>query len=55
VSIAPKLNVFSFGDAPKEALASLQEAVELLLEGCEEIGTLEEVLEESGFNRSPAS
>ena len=27
----------------------LQEAMELFLEGCEELGTLDDVLEESGF------
>ena len=32
--------------------ASLQEAMEAFLEGCEILGTLAEVLEESGFELS---
>ena len=49
VGLCPELNVSSFGDTPQEAADSLQEAVELFLEGCESMGTLEEVLGESGF------
>ena len=49
VGLSPDLNVSSFGDTPQEATDSLQEAVEAFLEGCEELGTLEEVLVESGF------
>ena len=30
----PELSVSSFGDSPQEAADSLQEAVELFLEGC---------------------
>ena len=52
VGLSPELNVSSFGDTPQEATDSLQEAVELFLEGCESLGTLEEVLEESGFKLS---
>ena len=51
VGLSPELNVSSFGDTPQEATDSLQEAVELFLEGCESLGTLEEVLEESGFKK----
>ena len=47
--LCPELSVSSFGDSPQEAADSLQEAVELFLEGCESMGTLEEVLGESGF------
>ena len=43
-----ELDVSSFGDSPEDAGNSLQEAVELFLEGCEDMGTLDEVLEESG-------
>lgn len=55
VAISPELNVSSFGDTPEDALASLQEAVTLFLEGCEEMGTLEAVLEESGYQREFAT
>ena len=49
VSFAPEIGVSSFGEAPEEAKESLQEAVGLFLEECERLGTLEEVLEESGY------
>ena len=49
VSLCRELDVSSFGDSQEDAKASLQEAVEAFLEGCEILGTLEEVLEESGF------
>lgn len=49
VGYCPELNVSSFGDTPQEAHDSLHEAVEAFLEGCEMIGSLQEVLEESGF------
>ena len=50
VGLSPDLNVSSFGDTPQEATDSLHEAVEAFLEGCERLGTLREVLAESGFN-----
>lgn len=49
VAIAPELNVSSFGDTPKDAKKALKEAVELFLEECKNMGTLEEVLTEAGF------
>ena len=49
VGLAPELNVSSFGETVEEAKASLKEAVELFSEECESMGTLSEVLEESGF------
>ena len=54
VGMCPDLNVSSFGDTPEEARASLQEAVEAFLEGCESLGTLEDVLAESGFRKEGA-
>ncbi len=51
VGLSPDLNVSSFGDTPQEAEKALQEAVEGFLEECELLGTLEEVLVESGFIR----
>lgn len=49
VGLCRELDVSSFGDSPDEARASLQEAVGTFLEGCELLGTLTDVLEESGF------
>jgi len=49
VGLCPELNVSSFGDSIENAKYSLQEAVEAFIEECEEMGTLEEVLEESEF------
>ncbi len=49
VGLCPGLNVSSFGEDIEEAQQSLQEAVEAFIETCEEMGTLEEVLEEAGF------
>lgn len=51
VGLCRKLDVSSFGDNPEDASESLWEAVELFLEGCEELGTLDVVLEESGFHK----
>ena len=51
VSLCPELNVSSFGDTIDEAKASLKEAVEAFIEECEAMGTLEQVLEEAGFDR----
>ena len=49
VGLCPELNVSSFGEDIEDAQWSLQEAVEAFIETCEEMGTLEEVLEEAGF------
>jgi predicted RNase H-like HicB family nuclease len=51
VSLCPELNVSSFGDTVEEAKSSLKEAVGAFVEECEAMGTLEEVLEEAGFNK----
>ena len=51
VALCPELNVSSFGDTPQEALNALQEAVDLFLEECQHMGTLEVVLEEAGYYR----
>jgi predicted RNase H-like HicB family nuclease len=50
VGLCPELNVSSFGDNIEDAKSSLQEAIEAFIETCEEMGTLEEVLEEAGFS-----
>ena len=51
VGYCRELDVSSFGDTPEGAKASLQEAVELFLEGCEYLRTLDDVLVESGMSR----
>lgn len=51
VALSPELNVSSFGETLDEAKKSLKEAVGAFIEECEAMGTLEEVLEESGFSR----
>lgn len=52
VALSPELQVSSFGDTLVEAEKSIQEALELFFEGCENLGTLNEVLEESGFRKT---
>ncbi len=49
VALCPALNVSSYGDTVDAAKQSLTEAVEAFIEECNSMGTLEEVLEESGF------
>ena len=43
------LDVSSCGHNMEEARSNIRDALTLFIEACEEIGTLEEVLEESGF------
>ncbi|HHW43228.1 type II toxin-antitoxin system HicB family antitoxin [Desulfofundulus thermobenzoicus] len=52
VGLSPELNISSFGDTIQEAKKSLVEAVEVFLEECAKMGTLEEVLEEAGFMKN---
>lgn len=49
VGICPALSVSSFGETLPEAKQAVQEALLAFIEECEEMGTLTEVLEESGF------
>ena len=49
VAVAPELNVSSFGDTQEKAKTALREAVELFLEECKRMGTLNDVLIEAGF------
>ncbi len=51
VALSPELQVSSFGNTLAEAEKSIEEALELFFEGCESLGTLNEVLEESGFKK----
>jgi len=52
VALSPELNVSSFGDGIEDVKMSLREAIEAFIEECEKMGTLEDVLEESGFSKS---
>jgi len=52
VALCPQLQVSSFGDTLQEAETSIREAIALFFEGCKSLGTLDEVLEESGFRKS---
>jgi predicted RNase H-like HicB family nuclease len=51
VALSPELNVSSFGETIDDAKKSLKEALEAFIEECERMGTLEDVLEESGFSK----
>ena len=51
VAVCPELDVSSFADSVEAAQESLREAVEAFMEGCQTLGTLDEVLEEAGFRR----
>lgn len=51
VGLVPELDVSSFGETLEEAKRSLREAVGAFVEECEAMGTLEEVLQEAGFDR----
>jgi predicted RNase H-like HicB family nuclease len=51
VALCPELQVSSFGETLDEAEKSVKEALDLFFEGCETLGTLNEVLEESGFRK----
>ena len=51
VGMSPELDVSSFGETAEEAKKALTEAVAAFVEGCRMLGTLEEVLEESGFTK----
>ena len=51
VAYAPELDVSSCGDTDEEARRNIQDAVRGFLETSAEIGTLEEVLLEAGYQR----
>ena len=51
VGLASELNVSSFGETLDKAKCSLKEAVDGFIEECEVMGTLEDVIEEAGFER----
>lgn len=45
VALCPELQVSSFGDTVDDAEKSIKEALDIFFEGCEALGTLNEVLE----------
>ena len=50
VAVCRELDVSSFGASVEGAQESLREAVEAFVEGCQSLGTLEEVLREAPRN-----
>ena len=52
VAYSPKLDVSSCGDTVDEARNNLKTAVRLFLEEAEKMGTLEEILSESGYEKA---
>jgi len=51
VALSPELNVSSFGDTIEDAKKSVKEAIVAFIDECERMGTLKDVLEESGFSK----
>jgi predicted RNase H-like HicB family nuclease len=51
VALSPELNVSSFGETIEDAKRSIREALEAFIEESERMGTLEAILEESGFSK----
>lgn len=49
--ICPELNVASQGETFEEAIDNIKEAVELYIESAEELGTLDDVLEQLGLTK----
>ena len=49
--ICPELNVASQGETFEEAIDNIKEAVELYIESAEEVGSLDEVLEQLGLTK----
>ena len=49
--ICPELNVASQGETFEEAISNIKEAVELYIETAEELGTLDDVLEQLGLTK----
>ncbi|OGD85957.1 hypothetical protein A2164_00405 [Candidatus Curtissbacteria bacterium RBG_13_35_7] len=49
VSYNPEFKVASCGPTPKKAELNLKEALRGVLETCEDIGTLEEIMQDAGF------
>lgn len=54
VAYSPELDISSCGDTVEEAKANLKTAVRLFIEEAEKMGTLEDILAESGYQRGEA-
>ena len=54
VGYSPKLDVSSCGDSVEKAKENLRTAVRLYIEEAEKMGTLEEILAESGYSKTSA-
>ena len=52
VAQALELDVSSCGGSKEKALTNLKEAVRLFLEEAEKMGTLDQILEESGYGKT---
>jgi predicted RNase H-like HicB family nuclease len=52
VAESPELDIASQGCTKEEALRNLKEALYLFLETCFEMGTLDQVLHQSGFSKT---
>ena len=50
VSFCPELDVASCGNTPVKARMNLKEALQILIEETTRMGTLREILEETGYN-----
>ena len=53
VSYCPELDISSCGDTVEAARANLREAVRLFIEEAEKMGTLDSILKEAGFKKTP--
>lgn len=52
---SPELEVMTQGYTAEEAFHNINEALELFVEGCQEMGTLDQVLAESGIDPEKAA
>jgi predicted RNase H-like HicB family nuclease len=55
IAYCPELDVSSCGNDIEHARANLKTAVRLFVEEAQKMGTLDDILEESGFTQSPTS
>ena len=49
--VCPELNVASQGETFEESISNIKEALELYIESAEELGILDEVLEQLGISK----
>ena len=55
IAYVPELDLSSCGNTPEEARRNIHDAIEGFLETSQELGTLEEILEEAGFQLKKGS